>query len=79
MAATAIVDYGVGNLANLKNALDHLGVDCTVVRDPEMLRSSERILLPGVGAFAPAMERLWASGMLDVLGARVRAGTPPPR
>ena len=76
MAATAIVDYGVGNLANLKNALDHLGVDCTVVRDPEMLRSSERILLPGVGAFAPAMERLRDSGLLDVLGERVRAGTP---
>ncbi|HBI28470.1 MAG TPA: imidazole glycerol phosphate synthase subunit HisH [Deltaproteobacteria bacterium] len=76
MATTAIIDYGVGNLANLKNALDHLGVECVVVRDPEPLQTAERILLPGVGAFAPALERLRGSGMLDVLSERMQAGTP---
>ena len=72
MATTAIIDYGVGNLANLKNALDHLGVECVVVRDPEPLQTAERILFPGVGAFAPALERLRGSGMLDVLSERER-------
>ena len=76
MATTAIIDYGVGNLANLKNALDHLGVGCVVVRDPEPLQTVARILLPGVGAFAPAMTRLRESGMLDVLTERVQAGIP---
>ena len=76
MPATAIIDYGVGNLANLKNALDHLGVGCMVVRDPEPLQTVARILLPGVGAFAPAMARLRESGMLDVLTERVQVGIP---
>jgi glutamine amidotransferase len=47
-----------------------------VVRDPEPLQTAERILLPGVGAFAPALERLRGSGMLDVLSERMQAGTP---
>lgn len=72
----AIVDYRVGNLHNLKNALDHLGLPNQIVRTPEALQQADRLLLPGVGAFAPAMQALQDSEMLAAMQERVQAGTP---
>ena len=71
-----IIDYKVGNLHNLKNALDFSGVKNQLVSTADEVLKAERILLPGVGAFAPAMEQLRKSGMLEVLQEKVDAGTP---
>ena len=71
-----IIDYKVGNLHNLKNALDYSGVENRLVSKADDVRNADRILLPGVGAFAPAMEQLRESGMLEVLQEKVEAGTP---
>ncbi|MCH2265151.1 MAG: imidazole glycerol phosphate synthase subunit HisH [SAR324 cluster bacterium] len=71
-----IIDYKVGNLHNLKNALDFSGVENQLVCKADEVRNADRILLPGVGAFAPAMEQLRQSGMLEVLQEKVESGTP---
>ena len=71
-----IIDYKVGNLHNLKNALDFSGVENQLVSHADELKEADRILLPGVGAFGPAMEHLRNSGMLESLQEKVQAGTP---
>ena len=71
-----IIDYKVGNLYNLKNALDFSGVENQLVSHADEVRKADRILLPGVGAFGPAMEHLRNSGMLVALQEKVQAGTP---
>ena len=71
-----IIDYKVGNLQNLKNALDFSAVENQLVSDADEVKNADRILLPGVGAFAPAMENLRNSGMLEALQEKVKAGTP---
>ena len=71
-----IIDYKVGNLHNLKNALVFSGVENQLVSHADELKEADRILLPGVGAFGPAMEHLRNSGMLAALQEKVLAGTP---
>ena len=71
-----IIDYKVGNLHNLKIALDFSSVENRLVSVADDVRKANRILLPGVGAFAPAMEQLRKSGMLDVIQEKVEGGTP---
>jgi glutamine amidotransferase len=72
----AIVDYGVGNVRSVERALAHAGAYPLLIADPDELAEADGIVLPGVGAFAPALEKLTAAG----LGARVvelaRRGTP---
>lgn len=63
----AIVDYGVGNLFSLCSSLDFIGAEATVTSDAEVIRSAERIILPGVGAFADAREKLRRSGLDRVI------------
>ena len=67
-----IIDYKVGNLHNLKNALDFSAVENQLVSDADEVKNADRILLPGVGAFAPAMEHLRNSGMLEALQEKLR-------
>jgi len=55
---TAVLDYGVGNLASVLHALNALGESAELVTEPEQVRDAERLILPGVGAFAPARARL---------------------
>jgi glutamine amidotransferase len=64
---TAIVDYGVGNLFSLASSLKALGVETEVTRDAQALRDADRIILPGVGAFGDAMDKLTATGLVPVL------------
>ena len=59
----AIVDYGVGNLFSLRCSLNAIGEKAIVTSDPEILKNADRIILPGVGAFADAAEKLHASGL----------------
>ena len=72
----AIVDYGVGNLFSLASSLASLGVEHVIATEPEQLIASDRIILPGVGAFADAARKLAESGMRDALIEEVRRGKP---
>ncbi len=72
----AIVDYGVGNLFSLKSSFAAIGADAVVTRDAAVLRSAERILLPGVGAFGDAADKLRQSGLDSVVVEQARAGKP---
>ena len=63
----AIVDYGVGNLFSLVSSLKALGLTAEVTQDPAALRSADRIILPGVGAFGDAWAKLDATGLVPVL------------
>ena len=71
-----IIDYNVGNLHNLKNALDFSGIENRLVINPDEVKKADRILLPGVGAFAPAMDHLKKSGMLEALQEKFQSGAP---
>lgn len=68
----AMVDYGVGNLFSLKSSLAHLGLEAVVTADPARLRAADRIILPGVGAFGDAMEKLTATGLVPVIKEEAR-------
>ena len=59
----ALIDYGMGNLTSVRNSLKYIGFDVKVVDQKEALSDFETIILPGVGAFVKAMERLNSSGM----------------
>jgi imidazole glycerol-phosphate synthase subunit HisH len=58
-----IVDYGVGNVRSVERALVHVGADTKLTRDPDELAAADGIVLPGVGAFAPALARLEQDGL----------------
>lgn len=62
-----IIDYGAGNLFSLKNALDFLGLESRIISSPEELKKSDRLILPGVGAFPDAMRMLEQSGLVNVI------------
>ena len=63
----AVIDYGVGNLFSLRSSLRRLGLDAAVTADPARIRAADRIILPGVGAFGDAMDKLRAAGLVPVL------------
>lgn len=69
---TAIIDYGAGNLFSVKNALDYLGIENKVTKNAEDLRASDRLILPGVGAFPDAMRMLGESGLVEVIKEEVQ-------
>jgi len=54
----AIVDYGMGNLRSVQKALEKVGATAVVTDSPDVIAKSEKIVLPGVGAIAPAMDKL---------------------
>jgi glutamine amidotransferase len=67
MGYTAIVDYGVGNLMSVSNALSYLGVSSQIAQDRETLQRADSIILPGVGAFPDAADKLRATGLDQIL------------
>lgn len=71
-----IVDYGVGNLFSLEQSFRAIGADVTVTADPEVLRRADKILLPGVGAFGDAAEKLRQSGLDKVVVEQADSGKP---
>ena len=72
----AIVDYGVGNLFSLARSFAAIGVEVEITADPEKLRSADKILLPGVGAFGDAADKLRATGLDKVVIEQANAGKP---
>ncbi len=71
-----VVDYNAGNLTSVMNALSHLGVDAVSSRDPEVIAKASRLIFPGVGAAASAMETLTRTGIGDAIKTVVKAGNP---
>ena len=72
----AIVDYGVGNLFSLCSSLEAIGAATVVTDDPAVLATADRIILPGVGAFGDAADKLRERGLFDVLRNLAREGKP---
>lgn len=72
----AIIDYGVGNLFSLKSSLAAIGVAAVVTDDPAVIRAADRVILPGVGAFGDASEKLRRSGLADTVIEYAKGGKP---
>ena len=72
----AVIDYGVGNLFSLCSSLDAIGAESVVTSDPEVIRSADKIILPGVGAFADAICKLRESGLDKLIIEEASKGKP---
>lgn len=72
----AIVDYGVGNLFSLVSSFRAIGVDAIITGDSETIRKADKIILPGVGAFGDASEKLFRSGLANVVIEQANNGKP---
>ena len=72
----AIVDYGVGNVRSVERALAHVGAQPKLTADPSELERADGLVLPGVGAFAPALEKLAAGGLGRRIVELANAGKP---
>lgn len=73
---TAIIDYDAGNLRSVEKALLALSDHPVITRDPEVILSADRVILPGVGAFGDAMKRLHQYGLVEVIRRVAESGTP---
>ncbi|OGE19320.1 imidazole glycerol phosphate synthase, glutamine amidotransferase subunit [Candidatus Daviesbacteria bacterium RIFCSPLOWO2_02_FULL_41_8] len=71
-----IIDYGVGNLASVKNALDKLGAESKISSDPLVIKKAKALILPGVGAAGQGMKNLKKSGLDKVLVGEIKKGKP---
>ena len=72
----AIVDYGVGNLFSLISSFKYIGADITVTSDPDVIKSCDKIILPGVGAFEDARAKLKDTGLDKVVIEEAKGGKP---
>lgn len=72
----AIIDYGVGNLFSLMQSLKKIGADSIVTADSELIERAEKLILPGVGAFGDAAQKLRDSGLDGVIKSEVAKGKP---
>ena len=72
----AIIDYGMGNLFSLSSSLRSLGYEVEITADPDKLRAADKLFLPGVGAFRDAQERLFSTGLADVIRELAAEGKP---
>jgi glutamine amidotransferase len=75
-ARIAILDYGMGNLRSVEKALEHIGAVATITNDATTVRAADGVVLPGVGAFPRAMERVRELGLDELLEERREAGVP---
>jgi glutamine amidotransferase len=76
MMRVAIVDYGVGNLRSVERALARAGAEAVITPDPRVVAGSDGVVLPGVGAFAPAAALLLGSGLGDAVREAAVRGRP---
>lgn len=71
-----IIDYGMGNLRSVENALHKIGAACKISSDPQDIKTADKLILPGVGAFPDCMKQLQASGLVNALLEEVHQGKP---
>lgn len=76
MTRVAVLNYGMGNLRSVAKALEHVGVEAEVSADHDVARGADGIILPGVGAFPKAIERIGDCGLDELIAERVGAGVP---
>lgn len=72
----AIIDYDAGNLKSVEKAFNYLGHEVVVTRDKEVIKSADKVVLPGVGAFGDAMEKLHQYDLVDVIKEVVAMNKP---
>lgn len=72
----AIIDYGVGNLKSVEKAFQFIGCEAVVSSDREFILKADAVVLPGVGAYADAMESLQNAGMVEVVKQAIAGGKP---
>ena len=72
----AIIDYDAGNIKSVEKAVQYLGRDCVTTREKETILGADHVILPGVGAFGDAMERLAEYGLIDVIKKVCESGIP---
>ena len=71
-----VIDYGVGNMLSVQRGLEHCGAKVILTSDPHKLLKANRVVLPGVGAFANAMQALRTLGLVEVILELAKRGTP---
>ena len=75
-ARIAILDYGMGNLRSVEKALEQVGVTATITNDGDEVRAADGVILPGVGAFPRAMERIRELALDELIAERREEGVP---
>ncbi len=72
----AIIDYDAGNLKSVEKALQYIGEEAVITRERDVLLKADKVILPGVGAFGDAMEKLWRYHLVDTIHEVVNNKTP---
>lgn len=72
----AIIDYDAGNLRSVEKALNHIGENAVITRNRKELLEAEKVILPGVGSFGGAMEKLKSFGLVETIKEIVDIGKP---
>jgi glutamine amidotransferase len=75
-ARIAILDYGMGNLRSVEKALEHVGATAEITADRDAVLAADGLILPGVGAFPRAMERIREVGLGELIAERMESATP---
>jgi imidazole glycerol-phosphate synthase subunit HisH len=75
-ARICILDYGMGNLRSVEKALEHIGATATIANDAATVQAADGVILPGVGAFPKAMERVRQLGLDELIAERRDASVP---
>lgn len=76
-SSITIIDYGMGNLGSIRNMLKLIGVDAVISSDAATIERSDKLILPGVGAFDKGMENLKSLGLIDVLSKKIILAKTP--
>ena len=76
MAGIVIVDYGMANLRSVQKAFERVGADAAITSDPQAVAASNKLVLPGVGAFQDAIARLRETGLAEPIVDHIRRGRP---
>ena len=76
MTRIAILDYGMGNLRSVEKALERVGAEAEITSDSARAEAADGVILPGVGAFPRAMERVRQLGLDELVATRIEAGAP---
>ena len=72
----SIVDYGIGNLRSVQKAFESVGAQASLVSDPELIKSADHVVLPGVGAFADCVAKIRSSGLVEPVLEHIKSGKP---
>ncbi|HSK50057.1 MAG TPA: imidazole glycerol phosphate synthase subunit HisH [Solirubrobacterales bacterium] len=75
-ARICVIDYGMGNLRSVEKAFEHVGATATIANDAATVRAADGLVLPGVGAFPRAMERIGQLGIDELIAEQRDAGVP---